>query len=374
MSEKKVILITGVAGYWGSRMAGKLVELDEQLSLQADAEGNERAGFHIIGLDTEPPQEPIKGLDFIQADIRNPLLVELLQTEQVHTIIHLAFLNNYRPRERAFDLNVIGTMKVLGAAGEAGVKKVILQSSTAVYGANPTNPAFLTESNALNGSKINGSIRNLVEIEAFINGFRRQVPEMIITILRFANIVGLTVDSSMTRLLNLTPPFVLFGFDPLMQIIHENDVVDALSFAALNDKPGAYNIAAEGILPLGKILGLAGKLPLPIVHWVAYWGTNFTKTTGVKSQQHFPIEPDYIRYPWVADLARMRDEMGFQPSYTAEETLREFAGHLRLKKYKSDDLDMEFDEERLRDTLDRRRRRRELKVRSAGEEQPGGES
>ncbi len=375
MSEKKVVLITGVAGYWGSRMAAKLIELNEQSSPQAEVdEPGDWSGFHILGLDFEPPHEPIKGLDFIQADIRNPLFVELLQNEHVHTIIHLAFLSNNRPSEKAFDLNVIGTMKVLGAAAEAGVKRVILQSSTMVYGATPLNPAFITESHPLHGSKSNGSIRNLVDIEAFVNGFRRQSPGMLITILRFANIVGPTVDSPLTQLLQLKPPFVLFGFDPLMQIIHENDVLEALSYATLQDVPGVYNIAAEGILPLGKILGLTGKLPLPLVHPVAYWGTRVTRATGLKQGQYFPIEPDYIRYPWVADLARMREEMGYLPSYTAEETLREFAGQLRLKKYKSDELDMEFDTERLRDTLDRRRRRRESQSKTSVDEQPGGDS
>jgi UDP-glucose 4-epimerase len=360
MADKQVVLITGVASYFGSRLAQRLIALNEQLvSLERPGQPELVGGYHIIGLDTKPPKDAIKGLDFVQADVRNPLFVELLRSEQVDTVIHLAFIESYRPGEAAFDLNVIGAMKVLGASAEAGVRKVVLRSSTAVYGAKPTNPAFLTEKYPLHGSRSNGTIGNYVEIEAFVNGFRRQSPEMALTVLRFANIIGPTVDSPMTRFLKRNPPLILLGFDPLMQVIHENDVVEALVFCIQNDVPGVFNVAAEGILPLGKILGLAGKFPVPVVHLCAYWSTDIMKVTGVKAQQYFPIEPDYIRYPWIADLTRMREEMGFIPAYTADEALREFAGQLRLKKYKPENPDLAFDEERLRDTIERRRRLRE---------------
>jgi len=369
MSDKQVVLVTGVAGYLGSRVAAQLITLNERfIDLEGDDQGSMISGYHVIGLDTTPPKEPIKGLDFIQADVRNPLFIEVLQSENVHTVVHLAFRDTYRPSEKAFDLNVIGTMKVLGASAEAGVRKVILRSSTAVYGALPTNAAFLTENHPLNGSRSSSSVRDMVEIEAFVNGFRRQVPEMVITVLRFANMLGPGIDTPMTRLLRQQPPITLLGFDPLMQLVHENDVINALIFAVKNDRPGVFNIAAQGILPLGKILGLAGRFPIPVIHLCAYWGIDVMKITGLKPQHKFPLEPDYIRYPWVADLTRMHEEMGFEPAYTAEEALREFAGQLRLKKYKPESPDLVFDEERLRDTLDRRQRMRDQRQKMSNDE------
>jgi UDP-glucose 4-epimerase len=363
MAEKQVILVTGVASYLGARVAARLLAQNEQFDNLVGADQSESyPSYHVIGIDTKPPAESIKGLDFIQADVRNALFGDLLRSEQVDTVVHLAFMDVFHASEAAFDLNVIGTMKVLGACAEAGVRKVILRSSTAVYGAQPTNPAFMTEDTPLNSSHADGSVKYYAEIEAFLNGFRRQAPEMVLTILRFANLIGPTIDSPMTRLLQQTPPLILFGFDPLMQVIHENDVVEALVFAVQYDRSGVFNVAAEGILPLGKILGLAGKLPIPVIHVAAYWGTGFLKVAGLHPQQYFPIEPDYIRYPWVADLTRMREELGFIPAYTAGEALREFAGQLRLKKYKPENPDLTFDEERLRDTIERRRRLREQRA------------
>jgi len=343
MSEQITVLVTGVAGYWGARVAARL--------------GRE-AGFHVLGLDREPPPKEIKGLDFVQADVRNPLLVELLETEQVDTVCHLAFVETDQPSEPTFDLNVMGATKVLGACAEAGVRKVVLKSSTAVYGARPGNAAFLTEDHALRGSKRSGTIRDLLEIETFCSGFRHRSPQLILTILRFASVVGTTADTPMTRFLKMSQAPGLLGFDPRMQLVHEDDVVEALACAVLKDVPGIINIAAEDVLPLNKIRGLAGKPPISIPHLLAYWGRDMLARTGRRAHDSMPLEPDYLRYPWVADLRCMREELGFSPRYYAEDALREFAEHQRASAPQAGPFSMARDEERLRDLIEQRQQAR----------------
>jgi len=350
MADKKVILVTGVSDYWGTNIASRLLEKFESL---------EEQDYSVIGLDSEPPSVEIKGLDFIQADIRNPLLVDLLKSEHVNTLCHLAFLESVRNSEAAFDYNVMGTMKLLGACSEAGVRKVILKSSTSVYGAYPTNPAFITEEHPVQGSRDYGYNRNLVEIEAFCNGFRRQVPEMILTILRFVNIVGPKADTPMTRFLKEPFAPVLIGFDPLMQMVHELDVLDALLFAIQNDVPGAYNYAADGILPLSRVIALAGKIPFPVFHPFAYLGVGITQNMRFPTTKYWPIELDFLRYSCVVDTQKMHNELSISPRYTAEEALREFAGDQRLRRYMPERSALAYDEERLRDTMERRKRVRE---------------
>ncbi len=344
MSEKEVILVTGVAGYWGSRVAARLLN-----------GGN----AHVIGLDGEQPQKETKGLDFVLADVRNPLLVELLKAEQVDTVCHLAFQHSTRRSESAFDANVIGTTKLLGACAEAGVRKVVLKSSTAVYGARATNSTFLTEEHPLQGSRRYGYIRDLIEGEKFCNGFCRRVPSMLVTALRFSSIVGPTVDTPMTRFLRVPWTPCLMGFDPMMQIIHEEDVVDALVHAVYHDRPGVFNVAAEDPLALSKIRSLVGKLPLSVFHPFASLGVTILGTARLRLEQFWPIEPDYLRYPWVGDLARMRDELGFAPRYTAAETLREFAARLRLGRYRTGSISLAQDKVQMRELIERRRRVRE---------------
>jgi UDP-glucose 4-epimerase len=340
----KVVLVTGVAGYWGSQVAARLVT---------------EPGLHVLGLDANPPQEGIEGLEFIQADVRNPLLAELFQTEKVDTVCHLNFVPSTRPREVTFDTNLMGTMKVFGACVQAGVRKIVLKSSTAVYGAHPHNPAFLTEAHPLRGSRRYGYVRDLVEIEAFCNGFRRQSPGTALTVLRFASVVGPTADTPMTRFLKGRWSPVLLGFDPLMQLIHQDDVVQTLVHAVVNDVPGVFNVAAGDPMPLRRIMGLAGKLPLPVLHLLAYRGVTLLGGTRLPLARYVPMDLDYLRYRWVGDLTKMHDELGFAPLYTAEEALREFAGQRRIHRYTPQAAALTFDEERLRDTIERRRRAQE---------------
>jgi UDP-glucose 4-epimerase len=343
MADKTVVLVTGVAGYWGNRVAQRLMSEPD---------------YHVIGLDLTSPDD-LGGLDFIQADIRNPLVAELLESEQVEILCHLQFQEKAARSESAFDLNVMGTMKLFGACLQAGVGKIVTRSSTAVYGAHPDNSALLTEEAALRGSRKNGSIHNWLELEAFCNGFRSQHPEIGLTTLRFPNIVGPTADTPMTRFLKQSNPVILLGFDPMLQFIHENDVVDALVHSILNDTSGVYNVAAEGPMPLTRVLTLVRKLPIPVLHPLAYWGLDLLKGSPLRPSRFAPLEWDYLRYPWVGDLTKMREEMYFAPQYMTDELLREFAGPRQMGKNGETPNGMMDDEANLQSIIERRRQAKE---------------
>jgi UDP-glucose 4-epimerase len=347
MAEGTTVLVTGVAGYWGARLAARLAV---------------EPGYAIIGLDSEPPADEfvrpdIPRLDFVRADVRNPLLADLLRAEGVGAVCHLAFRHSRRRSEAAFDLNVMGTTKLLGACGEAGVGKVVLKSSMAVYGACVRNPSFLTEEHELHGSRRYGHVRDLVEIEVLCNGFRRREPGVALTVLRFPSIVGPTATTPMTRFLREPWAPSLLGFDPMMQVIHEDDVIEALVHALAHDAPGVYNVAAEGVLPLSKVRGLADKPPLVVFHKFADWGTELLSLSRLGPGRFLPIEPEYLRYPWVGDLTKMRQVLGFAPRHTAEQALREFAQGARLARYEEPASDARA-QARLQELIDERRRAR----------------
>jgi len=345
MVQPKTVLITGVGGHWGARLAARLAAVPD---------------LHVIGLDNTPPSAGVKGLDFIQTDVRNPLLADFLREEEVEAVCHLAFAESTRRSEANFDLNVMGTMKVFGACAAAGVRKIVCRSSTAIYGARPDNPAFLSEGRTPAANSRTGTVRDLIEIEAFCNGFRSQWPEIALSILRFPSIIGPTADTPMTRFLRskLTP--TLMGFDPLMQLIHEADVVEALWHSLCCDAAGVFNVAAEGVLPLSRLMALGGKsIAAPVFHLAAYWGNPLLGAMGMPVNRTWPIELDYLRYPWVGDLGKMREDLDFTPAYTAVSALREFAARRRLAHYTSDGGKLAQDEELLRDTIERRRRARQ---------------
>jgi UDP-glucose 4-epimerase len=160
----------------------------------------------------------------------------------------------------------------------------------------------------------------------------------------------------MVRLLNHRWVPALLGFDPMLQVLHEDDALAALAHCVLYDHPGAYNVAADGPLPLSRLLALAGTIPLPILHPMAYWGLKMLGNSGADLDDYAPIEPDYLRYSWVGDVSKMRDQFGFVPSYTAEDALREFSAQRGRRRPRSPSEELTQDEERLRATIERRRR------------------
>ena len=82
--------------------------------------------------------------------------------------------------------------------------------------------------------------------------------------LRFAPILGPTIDNYVTRFFSRRLVPTMMGHDPLMQFVHEVDAVAALKLAVDRDVPGAFNIVGEGVLPFTTVIKLAGRLSMPI--------------------------------------------------------------------------------------------------------------
>jgi UDP-glucose 4-epimerase len=142
----------------------------------------------------------------------------------------------------------------------------------------------------------------------------------------------------------------------MLQIIHEDDVLEALAHATLQDVTGVFNIAASDAMPLSRIIALSGKPYLPIVHCLAHWGAGLLGSVGAKLDNYLPIDPDYLRYSWIGDLDKMREELNFVPRYTAEQILSEFATRIHSKPNSGA---LAADELRLHATIERRRRARD---------------
>lgn len=316
------ILVTGVSGRWGGLVARRLLA---------------ESGVHVLGIDRRVPEQPLAGLDFIQADVRNPLLGELMAAEEVDTVVHLAFRACQWRREEDFDSNVLGTMQIVGSCAEAGVRHIVLRSTMAVYGALPSHPMYLPEDWPLSHQAVYAYVRDAVEIEKFVQEFSVEYPEMAIAILRFAHVLGPELCSPLARLLNLPAAPVLMGFDPLLQVVDAVDAVEALVRAALGNVRGPVNVAAPGVLPLTAVVGMAGRPPLPVMHWWAYWGCALAASVPAvrRALAWLPIEPDHLRYACTAELRRMASDLMLTPRYTATEVVERYAEFMRSRPEKT---------------------------------------
>lgn len=314
MSQKKTVVVTGAAGAWGTRVTAALLQIPD---------------IRLVGIDARLPAEPLPDVDYWQADIRDESLADFLRDAGADTVVHLTFHERSRRKETIFDSNVLGTMHLVGSCADAGVRKVILRSSTMVYGAQAGNPMYLPESWPLQARSRHAYVRELIDIEKFVAEFRREYPDLIITVLRFANVIGHGVHSAFNSLLNTPVVPSLLGFDPLLQVIHLDDAVAAIVHAAtVADLNGVVNVAAAGVLPLWQVLGLSGRPTVPFVHVLANPTIRVTQLVGLgRLLAAVPFDPDYLRYPWVADSRRMAAELGFTPTLTAEQALRSYLGN-----------------------------------------------
>ncbi|MCO6452336.1 MAG: NAD-dependent epimerase/dehydratase family protein [Caldilineales bacterium] len=315
----RTLAITGLFSPWGRRIARL-------------ASG---FGVRVLGIDIKPMTKPFPGVEFVEADIRNPLVGKLFQAENIDTVLHCSFRWRQERADEVYDSNVIGTMRLLEAAATAGVRKVIIPSSAFVYGAHPENPSFIAEDADFVGEPAYAYIHELREIEIFIAGFRRQYPDMIVTTLRFANILGGGVPTPMASYLALPIAPTLLGFEPRMQFIHHDDVLRAYGHCIMNDFNGVYNVAAPEPLPLLKVLALAGVPPAPIFHPLVYAGARWGRKISPGVAKAAPMPWDFLRYSWVAATTRMEQELDFTPTRDAESTIREFSAQLREYRRKT---------------------------------------
>lgn len=340
----KVIVVTGSGAYWGHRLVDRLAT---------------EPSISLIGLDTVGSDKASQGLDTVRADVRDPALAELFETENVDTVCHLKFAEHSGHNPAVDDLNVGGAHNILNACVRAGVRQVVFKSSLDVYGAHPDNDIGLRETHSLRASRRYGYTKQRLDIEALVGRTAQQTDTPCITNLRFANIVGPTADTPMTRFLRLSPAPILMGFDPMQQIIHEDDVVEALAHAVLSELGGTYNIAADSPLPLSRILALTRTVPLPLPLLASTVWARLRSRWGKWPYRSFPIEPAYLRYSLVSDVQAMRREFAYQPQYIADEILTAFALEVKSGSQEGPPPFRDADETLLRLTLERRKRSRE---------------
>ena len=314
-SEGRVVAITGAYSFIGAELTRRL---------EAD-----RRYARVLAIDVRKPSFPVSKTQFHKIDLTMPTadadLAALFKREGVDTVVHAAFLSTPTHNSAwAHELESIGTMHVLNAASEAEVGKFVLFSTTLVYGASPLNPNFIGERHELRGHPKSRFVKDKVEAERQTERFARENPETVVTILRTAATLGPTIRNFATRFFQRSLCPVLMGYDPLMQFVHESDVIDAFLLAIEGDHPGAFNIAGEGVLPYTTVLALLGRIPLPMPSFVAY-----PVSRALWMTQIFDSPPnflDLLRFLCVVDGDKARRELGFHPRFDIKHTLLDFLG------------------------------------------------
>ena len=296
------LLSTGIAGGQG-RLVAKRV---------ADA-------FEVSGVDRAPWEGHPHQIAVHTMDLRKKKFEDIFRRERPTAVVHLAFVRHFRsdPRVR-HEINVAGTKRLLECCAQYGVKKLVVLSSSYVYGALPENPYYMDEETALNVSRHYPDIRDLAEVDTLCTTFLWKYPEIATAILRPVNTLGYYVHSAIGAYLKLGWVPTVMGFNPMMQFIHEEDLADAVARTLETGARGIFNVVGPGAVPLKVAIRETGGTAVPLPETAARTTIDRLFRVGL---YHLPAAAlDFVKYPCTIDGRRFRDATGFHPLYTLEET------------------------------------------------------
>lgn len=314
MPAGRRILIAGIGTHWGTELA---------LRLERDPDVEQ-----VLGVDTTPPLAELERTEFLEADIRSPLLARLLPSTGADTLVHTGILwypEPGKPQRALHDINVIGTLQLLAACERTpSLQRVVLRGSAAIYGCEPTGPSFFTESMASDYPLRTRFQRDIGELEGYFANFARRHSGLTCCMLRYQPEIGPGLDAPLSRYLSLPVVPTQLGFDPRLQLLHAEDATGALLAAAMNPIRGAVNVAPSGSISLSRALRLIDRPQLPIPH--PLFGPAMARLgdrLGAGSLYGDAVR--LLRYGRGVDNARLRTELGYEPRFDAVAAVRDFA-------------------------------------------------
>ncbi len=316
MGSKRV-LVTGLSSYWGGRLAEAL-EASEEIET-------------IIGVDSQDPTRELERTEFVRVGTQHSLLRRIVEAAEIDTVVDTRLIVDsvVASAGRTHENNVIGTMNILAACGgpDSSVRRLVFKSSAHYYGSSQDDPAFFTEDMERPHPPRTPLEKDIVEAEAAVVDFAEKNPEVSVSMLRFANVLGPDVLTSHRALFELPAVPIILGFDPRYQFVHEDDVVAALAHVLHADLPGVFNVAADGVLALTEVIDLLGKRFAPVL---PPWGTGLAaaalRRLGVELS---PEMLEQLRFGRGLDNRRLK-ATGFRYQYTSREAVLKLGEHMRL--------------------------------------------
>jgi len=308
----RTVVVTGVGRYLGARVAARLAR-DPTVGRVIGVDAAPTPGLDVAaGADV---LEDLAAVEFVRADLRAAEIASVIADAGADTVVHLAVVASPEAvggRAAMKELNIIGTMQLLAACQQAPtVRKLVVRSSTAAYGASFRDPAVFTEDTEPREVPRGGFARDILDIEGYVRGFCRRRPDVMATVLRFVPFVGRHADTRLTRYFSQPVVPTVLGRDPRLQFVHVEDALEVLHRSVIEDHPGTYNVAGPGVLLLSQAIRRAGRVAVPVPEFAL--SAAATLIPGFSYDQ-----VDLFVHGRVVDVSRLIGEYRFTPRPTAE--------------------------------------------------------
>lgn len=295
-------LITGIAGGLAQRVAERLLARGED----------------VVGVDYRPVADMpahLRSMTVHRASYNKTAIEDVFRRHRVERVLHLGRVGNLSEDvEKRFELNVIGTQKLMSLCVQHGVGSLIVLSTFHIYGAHPRNHVPISEDDPLRAGPDFPEIADAIQLDNMATTWIYKHREVRTVVLRSTNVVGPNIQNTMSKFLRMRRIPTLAGYNPMTQFVHEDDLASAVVLAGGGTHEGVYNVAGGAVLPWRTALELAGARPVPLPSSLV---SRYIRT--------FSPFPEYLvnffKYPCVITDASFRRDFNWRPEVGIRETL-----------------------------------------------------
>jgi UDP-glucose 4-epimerase len=300
----KTVLITGIAGGL-ARDVGRALQL---------------RGHRIIGVDYRPAALLDYPATVYQANYNKTKIEDIFRRHKPGVVLHLGRVGNLKESAgKRFDLNVVGSQKVLDQAVRHGARRLVVLSTFHIYGAHPMNHIPIFEDDPLRAGGDFPQISDAIQLDNLALNWIYKHPEMKTALLRPANVVGPHLRNAISGFLRQRVIPVMLGFNPMVQFIHADDLRDAVLAVTEHDGVGVFNVTGVGAIPWREAVDITGGRALPIPSALA---TAYLTIAGRFAPALPPYLVNFFKYPCIISDARLRETFDWEPRIDQAEAVR----------------------------------------------------
>lgn len=298
------ILIPGMAGHIGRRVALQLHEL----------------GHQVVGIDARPWADRPRGIPLYAHDLRKRATEDVFRTIRPEAVVHLGTMSALTAAgEERYRINLGGTQAVFEHSHTYGAKHVIFVGRHTFYGAGPDTPLYHTEEEPPQALANYPELADLVAADLYAQTALWRYPGLTTTILRVCYTLGPSGHGTLGNFVRGRRVPSVLGFDPLFQFIHEDDAADAVVKTLEKMPRGVFNVAGPQPLPLSVIIRELRR---------SHWPLPEALLAFALGRGGLPNLPRgallHIKYPIVIDGRNFREATGFRHAFDELEVLRQF--------------------------------------------------
>ena len=264
--------------------------------------------YDVLAIDTRGFPDRPKDVEHHEVDLRRKAAQTLIKKKKPELVVHIGPLHDDRTRLRGSAL-LESTATLLKLVEQVGAQKLVVISSALLYGPSAVSAAFMTEDAALLGGQQHPRMADAIAVDMMVQSSFWKSPATQTVILRPVHLIGPHLDNLESRMLRQEHVPTLLGFDPMLQLLHEDDLVDAVALALAPGPRGVFNLCGTTQAPLSRILEARNitswPLPMPLLKMA------LTRLSALRLTRIDERDLIHLKYSCLVDGRRAEKELGF---------------------------------------------------------------